>query len=62
MQLYLLHLIIYEGRDNLFVRCEFFEKLWLLVVSWFGFSTTTHDTLKNHLIQFGGLSGFSMWT
>jgi len=47
-----------EGRDYLFMRCDLYGKLWMLVSSWLEFSAVTQDNLKEHLAQFGGLGGF----
>ena len=48
-----------EDRDHLFVKCDFYGRIWSLVVSWLGFSTAPHKFLHDHLVQFGGLRGYS---
>jgi len=41
------------------MRCKFYGKLWFLVSNWLGFSTVTHDHLRDHIVKFGGLGGSS---
>jgi len=38
-----------EDKDPLFVRCEFYGKLSLLILIGLGFSTVTQDNLMEHL-------------
>lgn len=48
-----------EDKDNLFVNCDFFGKLWSIIYGWLGFSPAFHGCVLDHLIQFGGLGDFS---
>lgn len=47
-----------EDMEHLFVKCDFYDRLWSLVSGWLGLSTTTHGNLWIHLVQFGELGGF----
>jgi len=48
-----------KDMEHLFVKCEFYDRLWSLVSGWLGFSTATHGNLFVRLVQFGGLGGYS---
>jgi len=39
-----------EDIDHLFVKCNFYGRIWPLVACWFDFSTTTHKFLYDHLV------------
>lgn len=44
-----------EDRDHLFVKRGFYGRIWFLVSSWLGFSTTTNVNLLDKLVQLDGL-------
>lgn len=44
--------------DNLFVKRDFFSRLWPIISNCLGFSTTSQTKLLDHLLQFGGLCDF----
>jgi len=46
-------------RDHLFVKCDFYGRIWELIGTWLGFSMIFHGNLMTRLLQFGGLGGFS---
>lgn len=48
-----------ENRDHLFINCNVFCSLWLLILGWLDISTTLHGNIQNNLLQFGSLNGFS---
>lgn len=48
-----------EDRDHLFFKCDLFGRFWSLIFDWLGISMTFHGNLEDHLMQFGGLGGFS---
>jgi hypothetical protein len=48
-----------KDRDHLFVKCNFYGRIWQLIGGWLGFSTPIHGNLMAHLLQFGGLGGCS---
>lgn len=45
--------------DHLFVKSNFYGRLWSLISGCLGFSTTTNGSLMKHLLQFGSLGGYS---
>lgn len=47
-----------EDIDHLFINCDLFGRLWSLISSLLGISTSFHDNLQDHLMSFGGLGGF----
>jgi len=42
-----------DDMDHLFVKSNFYGRLWSLIYDCIGFSTTTHSSLMEHLLQFG---------
>jgi hypothetical protein len=48
-----------EDIDHLFVKCDFYGKLWYFISSWLGFSTAYNAMVLEHIYQFGSLGGFS---
>lgn len=48
-----------ENMYHLFVTCDFYCKIWMVVSFWLDFSTTAQGNLLNHLIQFTKFGGFS---
>jgi len=50
-----------ENMNHLFMRYDFYGKHWTSVSTWLSFSIVAHGTSMDHLIQFGGLGGFSKY-
>jgi len=48
-----------EDRNHLFVKCDFFSRLWSLVANWIGLVLVGHDLFDEHQMQFGALGGFA---
>ena len=48
-----------EDMDHLFVKCDFYGRLWYFISSWLGFCTTYNGKVLEHIYQFGSLGGFS---
>jgi len=48
-----------EDIKHLFLTCGFFGGVWHIISEWLGFSTVFHRHFFEHLLQFGGLRGFS---
>lgn len=48
-----------EDRWSMFVRCDFYGRLWLLIANWHVFATVSQGSFQDHLAQFGLLEGFS---
>jgi len=43
-----------EDKDHLFVTCDFYGKILMVVSCWLGFSMAAQGNLSDHLIQFAG--------
>jgi len=48
-----------EDRDHLFVSCNFYGNIWVLIRGWLGIPTVTSPNLLSHLRHFSGLGGGS---
>jgi len=47
-----------EDIDHLFLSCDFFEKFWLGIFNWLGFSMVHPEHKSYHFLQFKNLDGF----
>jgi len=41
-----------ESASHLFLQCNFFGSIWLLVRAWLGFSSVNPLDFRDHLVQF----------
>jgi len=48
-----------EDVHHLFVKCEFFGKIWYFISNWLGFNTTFNGSIVDHITDCGSLRGFS---
>jgi len=42
-----------EDKDYLFVKCNFYGRIWSLISSSLGLTTASQSYLLDHLVQFG---------
>lgn len=46
-----------ENMDHLYVKYDFYGRIWSLTSCWLGFSKAFQMILLDHLVQFGGIGG-----
>jgi len=51
--------VVWRIKTPYLFQCNFYGQLWNLISGWLSFSTVHHGNIFDHLLQFGGLEGFS---